>query len=274
MSERVLCCPTDRAGVPGVEREWRGKTVTLARAMEPMACYVSTTPRSKHWLIVVYDIFGMHPNKYELADFMADVKSINVAVPDVRRGRNWPMHLYPPPTEEAREAFYEYLARDANPELRTAETRATIDFVIDECGAESVSLLGLCWGAKVCSLIDNYRGVRCVIGAHPSFLKPDDGERTTVPTLMLPCKEDNLTQYLAGCLRNKNPRLFSVSDAYLGTFHGFLGARGQWLLAEEKPFVDRAKEDISAFVLAHVGDTVVKGKECKCAEARPASLSA
>jgi dienelactone hydrolase len=249
-----LCCPTDRPGYAGTMREFKGETITLSKPYveEPMQCYISPS-QSGHWLVVIYDIFGLHPNKYELADWLAAHKQISVAVPDVRRGKNWPIDQYPPPDEETKKKFYKYLESDANPSLRSIEVKATIDFLMREKGAETVSLLGLCWGAKVAALIDSYNGrVKCVIGAHPSFLKSEDGEKATVPILMMPCKEDNLTVYLTGCLKNPNPSLFTISQDYIGTFHGFLGARGRWHLAEESPFVEQAKQDISQFVLSHV----------------------
>ena len=100
-----------------------------------------------------------------------------------------------------------------------------------------------------------YRGVRCVIGTHPSFLKSVDGEKTTIPTLMMPAVEDNLTVYLAGVLRNKTPKLVSVSENYLCTFHGFLGGRGEWEKPDQKPNVDRAKEELSAFLATHLNSS-------------------
>ena len=227
-----------------------GETVSISEgASEPFDCYLVGS--SPNWVVIIYDIFGMHPNKYEMADWLAQNKGLAVAVPDVRRGHNWPMHLYPPPPEH-KEAFYKYLENDANPKLRAVETKQCIDYVTKNRGARSIGLLGLCWGAKVASLIDNYGNVKCAVGAHPSFLKSEDGEKTTIPTLMLPCAEDNLTVYLSGALRNKNPRLFTVSEDYIGTFHGFLGARGQWTRPEEKTFVDRAKEEIPEFIHRHV----------------------
>lgn len=254
MKDHHICCPTDRPGYPGEMREFAGETVTLAReGFEPMTCYLSKS-NSGHWVVVIYDIFGLHPNKYELADWFAAHKGLSVAIPDVRRGKNWPIDQYPPPNDEIKAKFYKYLENDASPSLRGVEVKETIDFLFREHGAKTVSLLGLCWGAKVASLIDSYNGrVKCVIGAHPAFLKPEDGEKTTIPTLMLPCKEDNLTVYLKGALRNKNPGLFTISEDYLGTFHGFLGARGRWHLPDEAPFVERAKQDISGFVHANVG---------------------
>ena len=218
---------------------------------EPMKCYMSG--KSKKWLVVVYDIFGIHPNKFELADRIAAEHGLAVAIPDVRRGKNWPMNLYPPPTPEAKADFYKYLDGDANPVSRGVEPRAASDYLYDVMGAESVSLLGLCWGAKVCCLVNNYRDIRCIVGAHPSFLKSEDGVKQAIPTHMMPAAEDNLTVYLAGALRNPDVSLFSVSENYLGTFHGFLGARGQWTKPEEKPFVDKAIAELSEFVLRHSG---------------------
>lgn len=252
MQPHHLCCPTDRTGVPGVMPEQLGgSTVSITCENDaPFNCYVSG--ESKHWVVVIYDIFGMHPNKYELADWFAKHKGLSVAVPDVRRGHNWPMDMYPPPPDK-REAFYKYLENEANPKLRGVEVLRCIDYLRETREVESVSILGLCWGAKVASLIDSYDGiVKCVVGAHPSFLKSEDGEKTTIPTLMMPCAEDNMTAYLAGVIRNKNPKLITVSENYFGTFHGFLGARGQWKLPVEKPFVDKAKDEISAFVLSHI----------------------
>lgn len=250
MSSHV-CCPTDRPALPGKMKDHLlGQTVKIpVHDAEPMDCYVVGT--SKNWIVVVYDIFGMHPNKYEFADWVASTRGLSVAIPDVRRGKNWPMNLYPPPTPEAKADFYKYLEGDANPKNRGVETRAAVDFVIDTKGAATVSLVGLCWGAKVCSLVDKYRSVTSLVGVHPSFLKSEDGEKQSVPTLMLPAAEDNLTQYLTGALRNKNPALFAVSEQYLGTFHGFMGARGQWEKTDERPFVEKAKVEITDFVLKH-----------------------
>lgn len=136
-----------------------------------MNCYISDSKRG-NWLVVLYDIFGMHSNKYELADWLSAHKGLSVAIPDVRRGKNWPMDQYPPSSDEAKAKFNEYLKNDANPILRVAEVKATIDYLIREHGAKTVSLLGLCWGAKVASLIDSYEGrVKCIIGAHPSLVK-------------------------------------------------------------------------------------------------------
>ena len=246
------CCPTDRPALPGKLKKCTGVTVQVpVENAEPIDCYMTGT--SKHWLVVVYDIFGMHPNKYELADWIAANRDLSVAIPDIRRGKNWPIDKYPLVTPEDKERFSEYLAGDANPLARGIETRACIDFLTVDRACQSVSLLGLCWGAKVCSLVGGYKGVKCVVGAHPSFLKSEDGENTAIPTLLLPTKEDNLTAYLTGALRNPNPSLFKVSEKYFATFHGFLGARGQWDHPDESPFVENAKVDITEFVAKHNG---------------------
>ena len=250
--ENHLCCPTDRPAYPGKARINSGTMIKVAVPnAEAMNCYVSGT--SNNWIVVIYDIFGIHTNKFELADTLATRYDLSVAVPDVRRGKNWPINLYPPPTPEAKEAFYKYLDGDANPVARGVETRACIDYLRTERKCASVALLGLCWGAKVCSLVDAYAGVvKCVVGAHPSFLKSEDAERTTIPTLMLPTKEDNLTAYLAGVLRNKHIKNFTISENFLETFHGFLGARGQWDKPEERVFVDKAIKEIGEYVMNHV----------------------
>lgn len=272
MSHNHLCCPTDRQAVEGVMPDLDGKTVSISfENAEPINCYV--TGSSRNWLVIIYDIFGMHPNKYEMADWLAKHKGLSVAIPDIRRGKNWPKNMYPPPTPESKEAFYKYLEGDANLKLRALDTIHCISYLRKTFDVGSISILGLCWGAKVAALIDSNGGsVSCIIGAHPSFLKSEDGENATVPILMLPCAEDNLTVYCAGILRNKNSSLFSISENYFGTFHGFLGARGQWTLPNEKLFVDKAKEEISNFIFKHVSGAKQAsccGKSTRCAGLPP-----
>lgn len=247
------CCPTDRPALPGeMKSTLDGKTVSISNnSLLPFDCYI--VGNSQNWIVLIYDIFGMHPNKFEFADWVAKNTDLSVAVPDVRRSHNWPRDQYPPANDDIKKAFYTWLDKEGSPKERGNETRATIDYVIDQLGAQSVSLVGYCWGAKVVSLVDAYRNVQSLVFVHPSFLKSEDGEKQTVPTLMMPAMEDNLTQYMAGALRNRHGARFIISENYLGTFHGFMGARGQWNKPEERPYVEKAKSEITQFVLEQTG---------------------
>jgi dienelactone hydrolase len=241
------CCPTDRKVIPREIGALNGVTVKY-RVPNSVSVETYLTGNSSSWIVMIYDIFGMHANTYELADWIATNKNMSVAIPDVRDGRNWPINLYPPPADK-KEEFYKWLENDGNFERAANYIRACIDFLIEEKGARSISLLGICWGAKVATLIDSYNGkVKAVVGPHPSFLKIGDGENVTVPTLLMPAQEDNLTIYLAGVLRNPEPKKVLVSEHYVTTFHGFLGGRGQWEKPEEKPYYDKAREELCNFI--------------------------
>ena len=142
MSNHV-CCPTDRPAVPGVVKVLDGETIKIAGTNgEPFDCYV--VGKSKDWIVVIYDIFGMHANKYELADWIAANCDLSVAVADVRRGKNWPMNLYPPPNAEVKADFSKFLEGDGNFKARGVEVRATIDYLNTNKHADSISLLGFC----------------------------------------------------------------------------------------------------------------------------------
>jgi len=218
---------------------------------EPYDCYV--VGDSNKWVIFIYDIFGFHPNVYELADWFAANRNVSVAVPDIRRGQNWPRDSYPPQTPELKKKFYEgFMVGAGNPVARLVDLKACVDFLNKEKKAEALATVGFCWGAKMSILLDNYGGVCANVCPHPSFLKSGEGEKTSIPTLMMPTDTDNLTIYLAGVLRNPNPQLVAVSEDYLGTYHGFLGARGAFEDPIQKPFVEKAKIQMSYFVTKHM----------------------
>jgi dienelactone hydrolase len=250
-----VCCPTDRQATRGEFSGQIGSKIQIPVSNDvssaALDCFVSTSANSSApWLILVYDIFGVHPNNHLLATFMNE-KGINVAIPDLFGGNNWPRDQFPVPSDK-RDAFSTFMQIQADPQSRAEGVRKCIEYIRSTHRASSIALLGLCWGFKLCSLIGSHDGiVRCMVGAHPSLLTSQDGDNVSVPTLILPTADDNLTRYLAGVVRNRNPKLVRVSEEYLGSFHGFLGARGDWASPDEWPLAHKALTEISTFIISY-----------------------
>lgn len=177
------CCPTDRTAVAGTLPELKGILSDIEISPNKiMQLYTSHSQSSGEWIVIVYDIFGLHPNNIELADWLASNRGLNVAVPDILGDRHWPLDRFPPVCEESKKCFNKFMLEEANPQTKIGEVKATIDYLFAHKGAQHVSLLGLCWGAKIASLLDSYMGkVKSTTFVHPSLLGCDDGKNATVP---------------------------------------------------------------------------------------------
>jgi dienelactone hydrolase len=232
--EDVKCCPTDKTAHHSKHYTRKGH-MTKVNSMET---YVVGADDAEFTVFMIFDIFGFHPNNFELADTLVEqiAVSTRVVIPDFFRGSAWPAIFFPPKGDKQAE-FQRFFAHQANVNERLEDFQA----VIDHFKPNTFGILGFCWGCKLASMypkLSENDGFVGVAGAHPSLLNYEDGKKIAVSTLWLPTKDDDLSDYengyrsLIGDAKTK-PEL-TISEEFRDMFHGFMASRGDWSMKDQR----------------------------------------
>eukprot|EP00744_Colponema_vietnamica_P017144 GILI01024064.1.p1 GENE.GILI01024064.1~~GILI01024064.1.p1 ORF type:complete len:260 (+),score=56.13 GILI01024064.1:37-780(+) len=210
------CCPTD---LKPVESDYKRKATSFY-----LAGLGNATSGNKNGIIIYTDIFGLHPNAYQLADVFASAGYI-VAVPDIFAEQGpWPTSDYPPKAgfdSEEWGAFQKRLTDFGKHHAILAESKE----VLTRLGAQKIGAIGMCWGGKV--LISAPKGLLDAFACpHPSFFDNNDGKDVTIPALILPSQDEDadIMQAVVENLKKGNSK--SRQHRFDDLHHGYLGARG------------------------------------------------
>lgn len=246
-SGHTCCCPTGRTAVPVNEQSYKGKgkMVPIPIEGEIIDCYV--VGEGEHVVFLGYDVFGLHPNKLQLADkFVSDLGKLTFIIPDFFKDKAWPAEKYPPKSPEFKEEFAEFLGKVANWTLLAPKVEQVFRHYQKTKGCSAFSVIGLCWGAKLAVASYPFANLKSIVGVHPSFLNADDAKDPKVPTLLLPTGDDNLEDYESGLATDNH--LITIDNQFNDMFHGFLGARGHWEDPHQKSRAWEAMQVIQTFL--------------------------
>lgn len=188
-------------------------------------------------IVALYDIFGLNIiQTRRFVDSLASATSMRVVMPDVFRGKPWPLEKFPP------KDFTEY--------KNWVETAGTWDVVakdivachkfllskgLQECAP--LGILGFCWGgarAMQACCGDTYGrllgGIHVAGGValHAAFFGPEDAERVTVPMLLMPSGSDPEIEPIKAIWDRKPFGSRCGYKRFDGEVHGFAAARGDW----------------------------------------------
>lgn len=211
------CCPTD---LKPVTSDYERKAVSYY-----LAGIENAAAGKKKGIIIVTDIWGLHPNAYQLADVLAAAGFI-VAVPDFFAEKGaWSLTNYPPKDGFDGAEWMEFQGRLVNFEKHHVVLAAARD-VLTKLGAEKVGAIGMCWGGKVMMSSTPKNILDAFVAPHPSFFDENDGKDVKIPVLVLPSKDEDekVMAAVAANLQQSNAK--SGQKRYDALNHGFLGARG------------------------------------------------
>lgn len=211
------CCPTD---LKPVQSDYERKATSFY-----LAGVANGTTGKKKGIILVTDIFGMHPNAYQLADILAAAGYI-VAVPDFFAEKGaWPTADFPPKDGFEGAAWSEFQGRLTN-FPKHHEVLVAAKEVLVKLGAEKVGAIGMCWGGKVMMTSTSKSILDAFVAPHPSFYDENDGKDVTIPVLVMPSKDEDEKVMAAVTANLQAGNAKSGQKRFDALNHGFLGARG------------------------------------------------
>lgn len=139
---------------------------------------------AKKAVVIIYDIFGLHPNTKQTADILASC-GFRVAMPDIFRGNPWPEEKMPYDVKE----LSAWLGKAGAEDIVTKDLNATIKALKDE-GSESIGSLGFCWGGIQICLASQKKLFKAIASAHPFNVDAKLAEIVTCPAFFLPSKDE------------------------------------------------------------------------------------
>lgn len=219
------CCPVD---LQPVESGYKKKDVHM---------YITGT--GPIGVLVLTDIFGLHPNAYQLADTLA-AQGFTVIMPDTyKEAGSWPAAAFPPKDGFESAPWLEFYGRATDYDSHLP-TIVACKAMFERLGITRFGTVGMCVGAKQ-ALVAQSRGIIGVVACpHPSLTTAVDGEAATAPVLLLPAVDDpkeDMNGFLAAI--SKKPFGDKCSVVFFDELrHGFLGARG--LAAEASDYTNAA----------------------------------
>ncbi|OZJ02296.1 hypothetical protein BZG36_05067 [Bifiguratus adelaidae] len=210
------CCT-----IPPVKSDYSPKGEIFQ--IEDMDVYTVGPKGTKTAILVIYDIFGFHPNTKQFADRLAEHSKVNVIMPDFFRGK--------PFTEQDladKEKLMSWVQSAGSIKGMMPDLAKCKNF-LQQDGAVSAGVVGFCWGAKIASQAtaeDSFWGAAALI--HPSFPAKEDAEKAGGPMLVIPTKDEpDMTEYM-NALKAKPFGDKCKHERFDDVHHGFAAARGDW----------------------------------------------
>ncbi|KAJ2161845.1 hypothetical protein GGF46_001153 [Coemansia sp. RSA 552] len=215
MSFISACCNT-----PPVEATYTptGETASTGG----MDYYIVGKKGSAQGVVLCYDIFGFHPNTYQVADKISSA-GLRVIAPDFFRGA--PLTMADLQDAERLDAFKAGRGK-------WAQNRESFEAAAGVLRAEGVTRLGavgFCWGAKIalCALGSDC-GIKSAALIHPSMLEPIDFEQAQGPVLLLTSGEDPELNEEFAVAKAKPFGELSYRERFADRIHGFCTARSDY----------------------------------------------
>jgi dienelactone hydrolase len=235
------CCPTDVLPLKGdLNYQARGETIEIAGQQ----VYLSGSGDKA--IIVAPDIFGWHPNVFQVCDKLAQ-SGFFVILPDFFRGEAFDITKLSGqnPGEEIRN----WINMKGNWEIVKRDIDNVIP-VIQQRGVKTLGFAGFCWGAKQamrCAVDDRFSAVA---GVHPSFVNAEDAQNAKVPVCLLPSKDEPPMDDVKAVLDTKPWADKVIWKRFDNMHHGFCAARGDWTVPEQAAAAAEALQLLVTFFTA------------------------
>ncbi|KAK9470652.1 Alpha/Beta hydrolase protein [Dipodascopsis tothii] len=202
--------------------------------------YMVGNPTAKHAIICIYDVFGVHPNTYQSADYFALDTPLAplVVMPDFFDGEPVTAEMFGQP--ELRDKW----RADHRPARYVDDVKALVKYLTTEKGIESVGVYGFCWGAKLAMSSAPGTAIGGVAIVHPSAITVEDtvGIEAT-PMLIIATKGEDDAVYSAVAAAFSDCKYVRFDDMH----HGFCAARGDWSVEAQRTRAQEAMTMMSAF---------------------------
>ncbi|KAI7902383.1 dienelactone hydrolase [Cokeromyces recurvatus] len=178
---------------------------------------------AKNAVLVIYDVFGYHPNAYQFCDILAKNCGWKVIMPDILHGDYATMELL-----KQFDKFMVWLNKVGTYEAVHPDIERSVRY-LKESGVTAATLVGFCWGAKIAVQLTSE--MPFFIGAsliHPSFVDVKDAEKAGAPILALPTSDEpDMTEYME-VLYKKPFGSQCKHHRFNDMHHGFCAARGDY----------------------------------------------
>jgi len=219
MSLPPVCC-----SVTAVESDY--VPVGVIERVEDLDIYTVSPKDANRAIIVIYDVFGFHPNTKQFADILANTHGFRVVMPDFFRGEPWTAaRMADDPT---RTKIREWIANTGAWEKASVDL-AKVKAHLVASGIKAVGIVGFCWGGRISVMATGtdswYAGAALI---HPAPLVKSDAENAQAPILLLPSKDDGDYTEFFETIKSKPIGAQSYQQRFDDMPHGWCAARGDY----------------------------------------------
>ncbi|BEI89633.1 uncharacterized protein CcaverHIS019_0209950 [Cutaneotrichosporon cavernicola] len=228
MASDTVCCPPQaprpKVAHPVSQKSGYEAAGTYEKVGDFDKVYVTGPEKADHAVVVIYDIFGFWETSLRGWDLLANHLTLTIPhklyAPDVFRGKPFPPER--DGDKELLKKFFETTAKisDRLPEVIKFAQHLKKDY-------KTVSILGYCWGGKICLLslaTDTFHsGATC----HPAMITDEDGDNLARPLGFYPSKDEPTepVNYIAAKMKEKPFAKECDYVLYDTVHHGWVGAR-------------------------------------------------
>ncbi|KAI9105904.1 hypothetical protein DFS34DRAFT_35424 [Phlyctochytrium arcticum] len=221
------CCNT-----PPVQASYTplGQTTNL----DDMALYTAAPPSTSDTaLIMIYDIFGFHPNLFQAADILAKSTQDLAPAPHVIAPDFYLGHPFPVESVADSGKLMAWIGEKSSYPVIKPTLIHTIDHLKSR-GVTKVAFLGFCMEAKLAITaakdqdVRNLVQVKGVVQIHPTFPADEDYADLGCPVAILPSKDEVDLICIPSFEVAHTDHAESVHHRFDDMSHGFCAARGDW----------------------------------------------
>ncbi|KAJ3068898.1 hypothetical protein HDU99_003077 [Rhizoclosmatium hyalinum] len=240
------CC-----NVPAVSATYEptGSTIHVLTT-ETNDYYVAPAAPTNKAVIFVHDAFGVSPQAKQATDLLAKALKVHAILPDFYRSKKVPF-------AEGRESIVQFLGQYGNyDKIVKADLIAVVKWLKETHGVDSVAVVGLCWGGLIVFRLGGDAGsegleaIKGVATAHPSMLDPAYGAKLQVPVALLPSKDEDaklMEDVFEAVSKNPKASEKSIHQRFDDMHHGWVGARGDYTIEQQKERATEALNIIASF---------------------------
>lgn len=215
----MSCCPTE---ILPVESTYKAKSDLV---------YIAGDSSSTKGILFIPDIFGPHPNAYQVADTLAG-RGFLVVMPDFFRGTHWTLDHFPPADGFASPTWANFLSNLTYEQLesRVQQGISILRGLMSSNGSDSnntkIGAIGFCWGGAIAMRALAEGLVVSAASPHPSFLTTDLMKSVQGPVCLLPTKDDTELLDMKEAAESTGHKV--VYQYFDDVHHGFCSARANF----------------------------------------------
>ncbi|KAK9469172.1 Alpha/Beta hydrolase protein [Lipomyces arxii] len=201
--------------------------------------YVVGNPKASYAVICIYDIFGLHKNTFQGADYLATgtTDAPLVVMPDFFNGK-------PVDPDGGPEARTEWMNKN-NAVNHIPFVETVLKWIKRQYPSiKTIGLYGFCWGGKVALMCAKMQTVGAVALIHPSRLVESDSKGIeNFPVLIIASKDESVESMDAVVKNLQNVEYLRYDDVH----HGWCAARGDWGVPLQKQRAEEAMMKTNEF---------------------------
>jgi dienelactone hydrolase len=146
-------------------------------------------------------VFGLFVQAIKGADILAfgstetadDAGEYKVFMPDFWGDHPQDLSIFPPKTPKQRQQVYDFMTGRGNPQTVLPSMNPLHEaFQKSSPQIKSWSIVGFCWGVKMCALMTAAdTKFKAAAGCHPSLMDVGDAKKVSVPFCVLPSQDED-----------------------------------------------------------------------------------